>query len=44
MLIAEKRREAKGKVGKEKYIHLNTDFQRITKKHEKVFLSYNAKK
>ena len=27
--IAEKRREAKGKIEKERYTHLNTEFQRI---------------
>ena len=35
--IAEKRREAKGE--KERYIHLNTEFQRITRRDEKAFLS-----
>ena len=30
--IAEKRREAKGKGEKERYIHLNAEFQRITRK------------
>ena len=34
--IAEKRREAKGKGEKERYIHLNTDFQRITRKDKKA--------
>ena len=29
--IAEKRREAKGKGEKERYIHLNAEFQRITR-------------
>ena len=29
--IAEKRREAKGKREKERYIHLNAEFQKITK-------------
>ena len=36
---AEKRREAKGKGEKEKYIHLNEEFQRITRRHKKAFLS-----
>ena len=36
--IAEKRREAKGK-GKERYIHLNAEFQRITRRDKKTFLS-----
>ena len=30
--IFEKRREAKGKGEKERYIHLNTEFQRIAKR------------
>ena len=37
--IAEKRREAKGKGEKEKYTHLNAEFQRIARRVEKVFLS-----
>ena len=37
--IAEKRREAKGKVEKERYKHLNAEFQRIAKRDEKAFLS-----
>ena len=41
--IAEKRREAKGKGDKERYTHLNAEFQRIAKR-EKAFLSINAKK
>ena len=36
--IAEKRREAKGKGEKERYIHLNAEFQRIARR-DKVFLS-----
>ena len=38
--IAEKRREAKGKGGKERYIHLNAEFQRIERKHMKAFPSH----
>ena len=30
--IAEKRRDAKGKGEKERYIHLNTEFQRIARR------------
>ena len=30
--IAEKRREAKGKEEKERYIHLNAEFQRIARR------------
>ena len=37
--IAEKRREVKGKGEKERYIHLNAEFQRIAKKDKKAFLS-----
>ena len=37
--ISEKRREAKGKEKKERYIHLNAEFQRIAGKDKKAFLS-----
>ena len=37
--IAEKRREAKGKEGKERYTHLNAEFQRIARRYKKAFLS-----
>ena len=37
--IAEKRREAKGKGEKERHIHLNAEFQRITRRDKKAFLS-----
>ena len=37
--IAEKRREAKGKGEKERYTHLNSDFQRIARRDKKTFLS-----
>ena len=37
--IAEKRREAKGKGEKERYTHLNAEFQRIAERDKKVFLS-----
>ena len=36
--IAEKRREAKGKGEKERYTHLNAEFQRIARR-DKAFLS-----
>ena len=39
LVEAEKRREAKGKGEKEKYIHLNEEFQRITRSDKKAFLS-----
>ena len=41
--IAEKRREAKGKGEKERYTHLNIDFQR-TARRDKAFLSDQCKK
>ena len=41
--IAEKRREAKGKGKKERYIHLNAEFQRIARRDEKAFLSDQCK-
>ena len=37
--IAEKRREAKGKEEKEKYTHLNAEFQRIARRDKNTFLS-----
>ena len=37
--MAIKRREAKGKEEKERYIHLNVEFQRIAKRDKKAFLS-----
>ena len=37
--IAEKRREAKGKGEKERYIHLNAEFQIIARRDKKAFLS-----
>ena len=37
--IAEKRREAKGKQERERYIHLNAEFQRIARKDKKASLS-----
>ena len=41
--IAEKRREAKGKGEKEKYTHLNAEFQRIARRDKKAFLSDQCK-
>ena len=41
--IAEKRREAKGKGEKERYTHLNADFQRIARRDKKAFLSDQCK-
>ena len=37
--IAEKRREAKGKGERERYTHLNAEFQRIVRRDKKAFLS-----
>ena len=37
--IAEKRREAKGKGGKERYTRLNAEFKRIARRDKKAFLS-----
>ena len=37
--IAVKRREAKGKGEKERYTHLNAEFQRIVRRNKKAFLS-----
>ena len=42
--IAEIKREAKGKREKERYTHLNAEFQRIARRDKKAFLSENAKK
>ena len=38
-----KRREAKSKGGKERYKHLNAEFQRIPRRDKKVFLSDQCK-
>ena len=37
--IAEKRRDAKGKGEKERYVHLKAEFQKIAKRDKKPFLS-----
>ena len=37
--IAEKRREAKGKGEKERYTHVNAEFQRKARRGKKAFLS-----
>ena len=36
--LSEKRREAKVKGGKERYTHLNAEFQRIARRQKKAFL------
>ena len=41
--ITEKRKEAKGKGEKERYIHLNAEFQRISRRDKKVFLRDQCK-
>ena len=41
--IAEKRREVKGKGKKERYTHLNADFQRTERRDKKAFLSDQCK-
>ena len=42
--IAVKRRELKSKGEKEKYTHLNAEFQRIARRDKKIFLVVNAMK
>ena len=42
--IAVKRREAKSKGEKERYSHLNAEFQRIARRDKKVILSDQCKK
>ena len=37
--VAEKRREVKSKGGKERYTHLNAEFQRIARRDKKAFFS-----
>ena len=41
--IAEKRRDAKGKGEKERYTHLNAEFQRIARRDKKAFLNDQCK-
>ena len=41
--IAVKRREAKSKGEKERYTHLNAEFQRIARREKKAFLSDQCK-
>ena len=42
--IAERRRKAKGKGEKERYTHLNAEFQRIARRDKKIFFSNQYKK
>ena len=41
--IAEKRREGRGKGEKERYTHLNAEFQRIARRDNKAFLGDQCK-
>ena len=41
--VAEKRREVKGNGEKERYTHLNAEFQRTAKRDKKAFLSEQCK-
>ena len=41
--IAEKRREARGKGKKQRYTHLNAEFQRIARRDKKAFFSDQCK-
>ena len=41
--IAEKRKEVKGKREKERYTHLNAEFQRISRRDKKAFFSDQCK-
>ena len=43
LLTAVKRREVKSKGEKERYTHLNADFQRIARRDKKAFLSDQCK-
>ena len=41
--IAEKRREVKGKGEKQRYTHLNAEFQSVARRDKKAFLSHQGK-
>ena len=41
--MSEKRKEAKGKGEKERYMHLNAEFQRIARRVKKAFFSDQCK-
>ena len=43
MQIAEKRRDVKGKGEKERYTHLNAEFQTIARRDQKAFLNNQCK-
>ena len=42
--IAEKRKDTKGEGEKERYAHLNAEFQRIARRDKKAFLSDQCEK
>ena len=42
--IADQRREAKGKGENERYIYVNAEFQRISRRDKKAFLSDQCRK
>ena len=42
--IAEKRRKVQGTEERERYTHLNAEFQRIARRHKKAFSVINEKK
>ena len=42
--VAEKRKDMKGKGEKERYIHLNAEFQRTARRDKKAFLSDQCKR
>ena len=41
--VAEKRRDVKGNGERERYTHLNAEFQRIARRDKKAFLSEHCK-
>ena len=41
--MAEKRKDSKGKGEKERYTHLNAEFQRIARRNKKAFLRNQCK-
>ena len=41
--ITERRREVKGKGERERYTHLNAEFQRVARRDKKAFLSEKCK-
>ena len=42
--IAEQRKDVKGKGGRERYTHLNAEFQRIARRDKKAFFGDQCKK